>query len=126
MDADGSNPRKLADADAGHGYAANWSPDEEWIAYVKRENPRDESADRSEDSLMSNIQLVHVQSGELKQITSFTNGRVETPHWSPDGNTLVFNTVLDGRMEVQRADIALGEIRSLIPEPACCPAWLRK
>jgi Tol biopolymer transport system component len=27
MDADGSNPRKLADVDAGHGYAANWSVD---------------------------------------------------------------------------------------------------
>ncbi len=27
MDADGSNARKLVDADAGHGYAANWSPD---------------------------------------------------------------------------------------------------
>ena len=126
MDADGSKPRKLADADAGHGYAADWSPDGKWIAYVKRENPQDESADRSAESLISNIQLVQAQSGELRKVTSFTGGRAETPRWSPDGNTLVFSTVLDGRMEVQSADIASGEIQSLVPEPACCPAWMRK
>jgi dipeptidyl aminopeptidase/acylaminoacyl peptidase len=126
MNADGTQARKLADVDAGHGYAANWSPDGKWIAFVKRENAEDQGADQSADSLISNIYLVNVQSGDLKQITSLTNGRVETPHWSPDGNTLAFNTVPDGRMEVQIADIASGEIRSLISEPACCPAWMRK
>jgi dipeptidyl aminopeptidase/acylaminoacyl peptidase len=126
MNADGSSPRKLADADAGHGYAANWSPDGKRIAFVQRENIQDRIADQSADSLISNVYLVGVQSGELDQITSLTNGRAETPYWSPDGNTLVFNTVLDGRMEVQLADIASGEIWSLITEPACCPAWMRK
>jgi Tol biopolymer transport system component len=126
MDSDGSNPHKLADVDAGHGYAANWSPDGKWLAFVKRESAENQGADQSADSLISNIYLVNVQSGDLKEITSLTNGRVETPHWSPDGNTLAFNTVLDGRMDVQIADIASGEIRSLITEPACCPAWLRK
>ena len=47
IDSDGTNPRKLADADAGHGYAANWSPDGTKIAFVLRENPEDENADRS-------------------------------------------------------------------------------
>jgi dipeptidyl aminopeptidase/acylaminoacyl peptidase len=126
MDMDGSNPRKLADADAGHGYAANWSADGKWIAFVKRENPDDESANQSADSLMSNIHLVKVQSGELTQITRFMDGYVETPYWSPDGNTLAFNVVVDGRIEVQTADIASGEIRSLITESTCCPAWMRK
>lgn len=126
MNADGSNPRKLADVDAGHGYAANWSPDGNWIAFVKRENAQEQNADQAAESLISNIYLVSVQIGELKQITSFTNGRAETPHWSPDGNTLTFNTVLDGRMEVQIADIASGEIQALTREPACCPAWMRK
>lgn len=126
MDADTSNPRKLADADAGHGYAANWSPDGEWIAFVKRENPRDTSADQSPDSLISNIYLVNVHSGEERQVTSLTNGRAETPHWSPDGNTLAFQTVLDGRMEVHFADILSGEISPLRLGSACCPAWMRK
>ena len=126
MDADGSNARKLTDVDAGHGYAANWSPNGEWLAFVRRENTGDESANELSDSLISNIYLVQVQSGELKQISSLTNGRAETPHWSPDGNTLAFNTVLDGRMEVQIADIRTGENHALIAEPACCPAWMRK
>ena len=126
MDADGSNARKLADVDSGHGYAANWSPDGKWIAFVKRENSQDEKADRASESLVSNIYLVDVKSGKLKQITFFTDGRVETPHWAPDGNTLAFNKVLNGRMDVQIAEIRSGEIRSLSPEPACCPAWMRK
>ena len=126
MDADGSDPRKLAEADAGHGYAASWSPDGEWIAFVKRENAQDERADRSSEALISNLYLVNVKSGKVRPITSLTNGHVETPYWSPDGNTLAFNSVLDGRMEVQIADIATGESRSLIAEPACCPAWMQK
>ena len=79
--------------------------------FVKRENTQEQGADQAAKSLISNIYLVNVQSGELTQITSFTNGRAETPHWSPDGNTLAFNTVLDGRMEVQIVDIASGEIQ---------------
>jgi Tol biopolymer transport system component len=126
MNSDGSNPRKLADADAGHGYAANWSPDGTQIAFVKRENPEDESANQSSDSLISNIYLVNIQSGETSQITHFTGGRVETPHWSPDANTLAFNTVLNGRMAVQIVDIHSGQIRSLITELTCCAAWMRK
>jgi Tol biopolymer transport system component len=126
VNADGSNPRKLADADAGHGYAANWSPDGTKLAFVKRENPEDESANQSSDSLISNVYLIHVANGEQTQITHLTNGWVETPHWSPDGNTLAFNVVVNGRIEVQLADIASGETRSLSTGSTCCPAWMRK
>lgn len=126
MDADGSRTRKLSDADAGHGYAANWSPDGEWIAFVMRDNPEDESADRSPSSLISNIHLVHLESGDVKQVTFFSSGWVETPHWSPDGSVLAFNTVLNGRMDVQIADITSGEIWPLMTDSSCCPAWMRK
>ena len=126
MDADGSNPRKLADVDSGHGFAANWSPDGKRIAYVVRENPEDESADQNGSALISNIYIVEVESGKLTQVTYFTEGHVETPFWSPDGNTLAFAVVINGRMEVQIADMATGEIRSLITESTCCPAWMRK
>ncbi|MEO5886662.1 MAG: hypothetical protein ABIQ77_03280, partial [Anaerolineales bacterium] len=68
MGADGSNVRKLADADAGHGYAANWSPDGKQIAFVVRENPDDERADQSGESLISNVYIVDVESGALTPV----------------------------------------------------------
>jgi len=126
MDADGSNPRKLADADSGHGFAANWSPDGTKIAYVVRENPEDESADQNSNALVSNIYIIEVESGKLNQLTKFDNAHAETPFWSPDGNTLAFTEVINGRMEVQIADMATGEIRSLLTGSTCCPAWMRK
>jgi dipeptidyl aminopeptidase/acylaminoacyl peptidase len=126
MSADGSNAHKLADADAGHGYTANWSPDGKRIAFVVRENPGDERADQSSDTLISNLYIVDVESSALTQITDIENGHTETPVWSPDGNTLAFNVVLNDRMEVQIADLRTGRIRSLIAESTCCPAWMRK
>jgi len=118
--------RYLANADAGHGYAANWSPDGKKIAFVKRENPEDENANQSSETLLSNIYVIDVESGVLTQITNFTEGHAETPYWSPDGNTLTFNVVINGRMTVSIADVESGEIRSLVTESACCPAWMRK
>jgi dipeptidyl aminopeptidase/acylaminoacyl peptidase len=126
MDNIGSNAHKLADADAGHGYAASWSPDGKRIAFVVRENPQDKRADQSSDSLISNIYIVDVESGTLTQITHLENGRVETPFWSPDGNTLAFNMVINDRMEIRIADLITGEIRSFMTESTCCPAWMRK
>lgn len=123
---DGSNPHKLANADAGHGYAANWSPDGKSIAFVVRENPQDERANQSSEALISNIYVVDVVNGTLRQITDLENGHAETPVWSPEGNTLAFNAVINDRMNVQIADLTTGEIRSLITESACCPAWMRK
>ena len=129
MDADGSNAHKLADADAGHGYAANWSPDGEQIAFVIRENPEDENANQSSEALISNIYIVDIESGELTQVTEFAEGRegrAETPLWSPAGNTLAFQAVINGRIKVSIADVVTGEIQPLETEPACCPAWMRK
>jgi hypothetical protein len=126
MDSDGSNPRKLADVDAGHGYAANWSPDGTKIAFVGRENPEDETADQSSEALVSNIYFVNIDQGNLIPATSFTEGYVETPHWSPVGNTLAFNVVINGRMNVFTVDIVTGETRSLIRGSTCCAAWMRK
>jgi len=126
MNSDGTNVRKVSDADAGHGYAANWSPDGKQIAFVVRENPEDERANHSSEALISNIYLVDVDSGALTQVTDFMEGRVETPHWSLDGNTLAFQVVINGRMNVSIADVATGEIQLLETESACCPAWMRK
>lgn len=126
MDANGSNARKLADADAGHGYAANWSPDGTKIAFVVRENPEDERADQSSEALISNIYIVEAQTGALTQITHLDEGRTETPFWSPDGNTLAFNVVTNDRMNVQLVDLSAGELWTLMEASTCCAAWLRK
>ena len=126
MGADGSNAHKLADADSGHGYAANWSPDGKQIAFVVRENPQDENANQNSDALISNIYIVDVETGALNPVTNFTEGRVETPLWSPDGNTLAFMVVLNGRMNVSIADMFSGEIKLIEAESVCCPAWMRK
>jgi Tol biopolymer transport system component len=126
MDQDGSDAHKLADADAGHGYAANWSPDGKRIAFVVRENPEDKGADQLSNRLISNIYTVELDTGKLAQITFLEDGRAETPFWSPDGNTLAFNVVINDRMDVRLADLATGEIRSLMAESACCAAWMRK
>lgn len=126
MDVDGSHARKLADADSGHGYAANWSPDGKRIAFVARENPQDEKANQSSDALISNIYVVDIETRKTNQITKFTEGRTETPFWSPDGNTLAFNVVINGRMNVSIASVLSGEIKPLETGSTCCPAWMRK
>jgi Tol biopolymer transport system component len=118
--------RFLAHVDAGHGYAANWSPDGKRIAFVMRENPEDEIADQLADALISNIYIVDVLTGNLSQITHFTDGPAETPFWSADGNFLAFNAVLNGRMQVHYADMESGEIQPLEIESTCCPAWMQK
>lgn len=123
---DGSNPRKLADVDAGHGYAANWSPDGKRIAFVVRENPDDEHANQSSDALISNIYIVELASGALQKVTDLENGHVETPVWSPDGNTLAFNVVINDRMQARLADLTTRDDRALITESSCCPAWVRR
>jgi dipeptidyl aminopeptidase/acylaminoacyl peptidase len=122
---DGLRPLKLAQADAGHGYAASWSPDGTRLAFVVRSNPDDPAADTAEGALISNIALVDLSNGALTQVTHFTQGRAETPVWSPDGNTLAFVYVLNGRMDVQIVDLASGEVMPLLTEPARCPIWLQ-
>lgn len=123
---DSVEPRWLGPADAGHGYAANWSPDGTRIAYVARENPEDKAADQSSGALVSNIYIVEAASGGITRLTFFEDGYAETPHWSPDGNTLAFNVVINGRMTVFIADVESGEVKPLVTGPACCPAWMRK
>lgn len=126
MDADGSGARRLAAADAGHGYAASWSPDGTRLAFVKRENPEDKRADQASAALVSNMYILDLEDGSLVQITHLKEGRVETPFWSPDGNTLAFHAVIDDRMEVRLVDMTTGTFRTLVTESSCCPAWLRR
>jgi len=126
MSADGSGARKLADADAGHGFAPAWSPDGIQLAFVKRENPNNAEADQSADALVSNIYLVNAQTGSTLQLTKFTDARVGSPVWSPDGNQIAFTVVMNDKMSVNLFDPTSGETRQVLTGSVCCPAWLQK
>jgi Tol biopolymer transport system component len=126
MDSSGAGAHKLADVDAGRGYAAVWSPDGKRLAFVLRSNPDDPRADQSIDALVGNLGVIDIRSGILTQVTHFEHGRPGTPAWSPAGNTLIFGYVLDGRMDVQVADPFGGQSPSLILKSACCPVFMRK
>ena len=122
MNADGSNPRRLADADAGHGYAPAWSPDGTWIAFVVRENPNDPNADQSAGKLLSNVYRVGLQGGALTPVTTFTDAIVEASVWSPDGTSLFFNVVRNDTIRVWFDEA--GVVRQLSDQVACCAVWV--
>jgi Tol biopolymer transport system component len=101
-----------------------------------RENPEDKNADTSSEALISNIYIMEVESEAATQVTKLMDGYAETPFWSPDGNTLAFNVVINGRMQMHIVDIdskGVGSSNPLSPElenlgieSICCPAWMRK
>ena len=122
MDADGSNPHDLADADAGHGYAPAWSPDGTQIAFVVRINPSDSQTGTSGGTLPTNIYLIEVQSGALSPVTTFANATVETPTWSPDGTALFFNVIRNDTIRVWFDQG--GALQSLNDETGCCAVWV--
>jgi Tol biopolymer transport system component len=77
-------------------------------------------------ALVSNIVVADLASGALTQVTHFERGRVETPVWSPGGNTLAFVRVVDGRMDVQVVNLLSGEVTLLLTESALAPTWLQR
>ena len=121
MDASGKNARPLADADAGHGYAPAWSPDGKQIAFVVRENPNDPQADQSAGALISNVYRIEVPSGAKSAVTDFTDAIVESPIWSPDGTSLVFNVARNDTIQIwfDRA----GVLQPLNGTASCCAVW---
>lgn len=126
MQADGSDPHMLAEADAGHGFAPSWSPDGSQIAFTHRDNPDDQNADESAGALISNIHVVSVVSGKEEALTTFRGTEVEGPAWQPDGGKIAFTAVLNDKMSAYVLDVSSGSLRSIDAGPACCAAWVQR
>jgi Tol biopolymer transport system component len=81
MDADGSNPRRIAGSDDFDVLSPTWSPDGSRIAFVGF----DDGAETLED-----IFSVTPEGDGLIQLTHTPGTRELTPGWSPDGRTIAF------------------------------------
>jgi WD40 repeat protein len=101
----GSQQRRLADTDGGHGFAPVWSPDSRSIAYVVRTNTSSRAANQDSQALQSAIAVVDVASGRSRVVASPAQTRMQinaNPQWSADSSTLTFmafnpfNRVLGG------------------------------
>ncbi len=126
MDADGSNPRKLADVDAGHGFAEAWSPDGKRIAFVVRENRDDPRADQDAAALRSNLGVVSANGGGQMSLTHLPGARVEAPVWSPDATSIAFAALLDDKMNAYVLNVQSGQAEQVLAASACCPVWVTK
>ncbi len=124
MNVDGSNPRKLAAADAGHGYAPAWSQDGTQIAFVVRENAADPQVEQSAAALISNVYRIEVQGGALVPVTQFTDAIVESPVWSPDGSSIAFNVIRNGKIQASAYEMDSAAVTPLGNDFSCCAVWL--
>ena len=92
---DGFNPQRVS----GSGYAAvpSWSPNREWLAFVRGEAARPQ---------VWNLWLRRLSSGAVQRHTSFRSGQVWGASWFPDGRSLCYShdnqlviSSLDGRAD---------------------------
>jgi Tol biopolymer transport system component len=102
MDGQGQNPTLLGNADAGHGFRPTWSPDDQEIAFVVREqkgiatDSNDNEANFDAQNLISNIYIAKLSDKSISSVTNFDGALTESPIWSPEGQYLAFNTSAGG------------------------------
>ncbi len=130
MNADGSN-RSLWLGDPSCDVKPTWSPDGQWIAFVRV--PRDTNGSGQVDNEdAGDVWAGHASGGGLRQVTS--GAWATTLAWSPDSQWIAFTWVQDsngnGRTDLQDASaiwavpLAGGEAVLLV-EDAGDPSWTR-
>lgn len=112
MDADGSNPRALLSAaDAGTDWEPVYSPDGTRIAFTRDvQGPQ---------GITSAIHVVNVDGTGVRAVTPFAD-YVEHPRWSPDGQTIIYNTEYTADLDDPRNGVWIvpavgGEPTLLVP-----------
>jgi Tol biopolymer transport system component len=87
MNADGSDRRRLSRAVTGYRrkFVPAWSPDSQQIAFIQGSGSGKDLV-----GLSSNAYTVDIQSGAIKELTSFQNVQVLKPIWLPDGSGVAF------------------------------------
>ena len=90
MDADGDNPRRLTDHDAGDGFPS-WSPDGRRIAF---DSDRDGNIE---------VYVMDADGANPRRLTDH-DASDGFPSWSPDGRRIAFGSNRDGNWEVYAMD----------------------
>jgi Tol biopolymer transport system component len=96
VNADGSNPRKVATTDY-FWRTIQWSPDGRTIAFTRSLDEGGPSAE------LGGVFIVDLLSGEEKQVLEIKRG--ETWSWGADGKSLVYAKGEDGMFSLNRAEI---------------------
>jgi len=118
INADGFQPRRLANADAGRGFSPAWSPDGSKIAFVGREHPEDP------DSL--NLSIYDMLKG---QTSTFPIAPDSPPTWSPDGSLITVSGASSTNLGDDTISVWLYHDKekqiNQLANGACCAGWIR-
>jgi dipeptidyl aminopeptidase/acylaminoacyl peptidase len=82
------------------------SPDGKMVAFVVAYH------NKSENRTNSNIYLVSITGGEVKQLTSAT-GANHNPRWMPDGKAIAFISTRDGESQIWSIPVTGGEAKKV-------------
>jgi Tol biopolymer transport system component len=71
----------------------------------------------------SYIWVKAVEGESLRRLTEVTDGSERYPEWSPDGRSIAFSRIVNGRSSVHTIS-ALGGLEQLITDQGSSPTWL--